>query len=70
MKFAQRCYVNRMRYKDMMAMAQGVLPSIEGISSTIQALAPLHSMARCDRKKKTCSWLIPSYLHMKFPCLK
>ena len=43
----QRCYVSRMRYKDMISMAQGVLPSIEGITSTLNALTPLHPTARC-----------------------
>jgi tetratricopeptide (TPR) repeat protein len=33
--FLQRCYASRLRYKDIMVMAQGVLPTVEGISSTI-----------------------------------
>lgn len=42
----QRCYASRLRYKDLMFMAQGVLPTIEGISSTLGALCMMHPYVR------------------------
>ena len=42
----QRCYVSRMRFKSMVSIAKGTLPSFQGIVSTIEALGPLSPYAR------------------------
>ena len=42
----QRCYVSRMRFRSIISFARAMLPSIQGIITTIEALAPLSPYAR------------------------